>query len=145
MKENFDFSRVPNSFLLCFNQSCPRSGECLHFLAGQHVPADRPCGPAVYPSACQDGTCRYFRHSNVVRLAWGFDGTYTPLEPYFRSKARSDVQNMLGSVGTYYRYDHGERKLSPEQQERIHKILQDYGYNGPVTFKHVEECYDFTR
>ncbi len=139
----FDFSKVPSCYQLCFNVQCPRSAECLRFLAGQHAPASLETGMAIYPAAIRDGQCRFFRHSNVVRMAWGFDDIYLPLKPYFRPMARRAVCDMLGSEGTYYRYHHGERKLSPEQQQQIAEILKKYGYNGPVEFNHYEHIYDF--
>ena len=140
---DFDFSKVPVSYQLCFNAQCPRSAECLRFLAGQHVPVTLPMGLAIYPSAVRDGQCEFFRHNNPVRVAWGFGTIYPPLKPYFRSMARKAVRDMFGSEGTYYRYHHGERKLSPDQQQAIAELLKKFDYYGPVTFEHYEYSYDF--
>lgn len=143
MIDNFDFTKVPACYQFCFNSQCPRSAECLRFLAGQHVPATLQTGMAIYPTAVRDGQCEFFRHSNLVRMAWGFDDIYNPLKSYFRPMARKAVRDMFGSEGTYYRYHHGERMLSPEQQQAVADILRKYDYNGPVTFKHYEYIYDF--
>ena len=140
---DFDFSKVPTFYQFCFNSQCPRSGECLRFLAGQHVPATLQTGMAIYPTAVRDGQCEFFRHTHVLRMAWGFDNIYTPLKSYFRPMARKAVRDMFGSEGTYYRYHHGERKLTPEQQEQVAQILKKYDYDGPVTFTHYENTYDF--
>ena len=139
----FDFSKVPTYYQLCFNSQCPRSADCLRFLAGQHAPATLQTGMAIYPAAVRGGQCEFFRHSDVVRMAWGFDNIYKPLKPYFRSMARKAVRDMFGSEGTYYRYHHGERKLTPEQQQEIAELLKKYDYYGPVTFTHYENIYDF--
>ena len=45
--------------------------------------------------------------------------------------------------GPYYRYHHGENKLSPRQQEDIIKILANYGNTEGLAFDHYEMDYDF--
>lgn len=139
----FDYSKVPTYYQVCFHEQCPRSGECLRFLTAQHIPEKVVTGMAVYPTACHNGQCEFFRSSEKVVLAWGFSQLYTPLKRYFHSIARNDVVTYFGSEGTYYRYYHGERKLSPAQQQDIAGILKKYQYDGPLTFDHYEESYDF--
>ena len=36
----FDYTRVPRTFVHCFNNSCPRSAECLRHLAAENIPAE---------------------------------------------------------------------------------------------------------
>lgn len=143
MMENFDFTKVPTGYQLCFHGACPLRDECVRYLAGQHVPATLEMGMAVYPTAYHDGQCAFFRHNRVQRMAWGFGGIYLPLKSYLRAPARTAVCELLGSEGTYYRYHHGQRKLSPEQQEGVKRILREFGYNGEVQFEHYEDTYDF--
>ena len=142
MKE-IDFTTVPVSFRLCFNSQCPMSDRCLHYQTGLQLPPARTAGEAVYPNALSDGQCHYFREAAEQQMAWGFSMLYEPLKRYFRGEARESVKQYLGSNGTYYRYHHGERRLTTAQQEQILRILQQYGHPGPLVFDHHEPGYDF--
>ena len=57
--------------------------------------------------------------------------------PFARRRARS-------GNGPYYRYHHGENKLSPRQQEDIMQILAKYGSTDGLAFDHYEVDYDFS-
>jgi hypothetical protein len=49
----------------------------------------------------------------------------------------------LGGNGTYYRYDHGERLLTPEQQDWIINLFKQYGYTDNLEFDGDKEVYDW--
>ena len=51
------------------------------------------------------------------------------------------ITGFLGSVGSYYRYDKGERKLSPEQQKVIEGYMAKYGSTLERPFEHYEIGY----
>lgn len=146
MKENeFDFKRVPAGYQLCFHHQCPMHERCMHFVAGQHVTADRPCGQAIYPSAFQNDTCQFFRESDVKQMAWGFTHIYKNLPHYMRGAARRSVQSHLGGgVSTYYRYHHGERLLSPKMQQEVLDVVGRFGSTEGVRFDHYVSDYDFS-
>lgn len=55
---------------------------------------------------------------------------------------RSLMREYLGGCSTYYRYHHGERQLSPEQQEWIKQLFSQYGYED-IEFDCSEETLDF--
>lgn len=141
--ENFDFSKVPSGFPLCFHQQCPMSRQCIHYVAGQHVTSDCIVGYAIYPSACRNGKCKFFREAREARLAWGFKNIYKGLDRHQAAEARKRITGLLGSVGTYYRYQSGERKLMPNQQQAIEAILKASGGTGDVRYEHYEQSYDF--
>ena len=141
--ENFDFSKVPPGFPLCFHQQCPMCRQCIHYVAGQHVTSKCIAGYAIYPSACQNGKCQFFREAREARLAWGFKTIYNGLDRHQRAEARKSITAFLGSVGSYYRYQSGERKLMPDQQRVIEAILTEYGHTGEVVYEHYEPSYDF--
>ena len=141
--ENFDFSKVPSGYPLCFNNQCSRHESCMHFVAGQHVTEKRTIGYAVYPSALKNGDCCFFREACEAQLAWGFKLLYQPLPKHLRAEARNSITWYLGSVGTYYRYQNGERKLTSEQQQYIKDLLHEYGYDGEPQFEHYEPSYNF--
>jgi hypothetical protein len=50
-------------------------------------------------------------------------------------------ENRLG--GPYYRYHHGDNKLSPSQQADIMAILAKYGSTDGLSFDHYETDWDF--
>ena len=45
--------------------------------------------------------------------------------------------------GPYYRYHHGENKLSPQEQADILAILAQYGPTDGISFDHYETDWDF--
>ena len=46
-------------------------------------------------------------------------------------------------MGPYYRYHHGENKLSPKQQDDIMQILAHFGTTEGIHFDHYETDWDF--
>ena len=68
----FNFTSVPSTWELCFNKDCTHKDTCMHYFAGQHLPADKMTGFAVYPNALQNGKCRFYVKKRVIRAAWGF-------------------------------------------------------------------------
>ena len=146
MKENeFDFKKVPAGYQLCFHHQCPMRERCMHFVAGQHVSADRPFGLAIYPSALQDDKCMFFREDGIQRMAWGFAHLYENVPTHLRGSARKKVQSYLGnSCSVYYRYHYGERLLSPKMQQDVLNIIARYGSIDGIQFDHYESAYDFT-
>ncbi len=141
--KDFNFSKVPSGYHLCFHDKCPMHATCLRYVAGQHVTPKHTLGYAVYPTALKDGKCRFYREAREVSLAWGFKLLYKDIPHHLRSAARWDVTNYLGSVGTYYRYNSGERKLSVEQQEDILNMLSDYCDREKLRFEHYDPSYNF--
>lgn len=57
---------------------------------------------------------------------------------------RKRVKAYLGGNTTYYRYHHGERLLTPEQQEWIIALFRRHGYTGELGFDKYLDRYDFT-
>jgi hypothetical protein len=49
-----------------------------------------------------------------------------------------------GGCGPYYRYHHGENKLSPSQQEDIMNIMSKFCSTEGLSFDRYEWDYDFT-
>lgn len=129
-------------YLMCFNHECTTCGECLRYAVGQQVAQKRKWGLTVFPSAIQEGKCEYFQKNGPVQLAYGFSKVYADIPKHLRSSLRQDITGYLGSVGTYYRYDKGERKLSPEQQEVIMGYIAEYGGKQKRPFAHYETGYD---
>jgi len=143
-KDLFHLDVDPSYYLVCFNKECPQCGECLRYAAGAEISKKRTMGLTVYPSALQDGKCRYYRTSEKVELAWGLNAMHAHIPHHLHATVRRKITAYLGSVGTYYRYHDGTRKLSPAQQEDIKKMLADMGCPVERPFDHYITSYDIT-
>lgn len=137
--------KVPSTFPLCFNSSCPRRTTCLHYEAGQNIPSRVTSGCAIYPTALTiDGTCPYYRENVKVKLAYGFNTLYANVKKKDISQIRERLIAYVGNRTSYYRFNSGEKYLSPLQQEYILNIFKEYGYTDSLQFDHYLETYDFT-
>ena len=142
MEQHYDFSQIPSNWRYCFNSECPMCGECLRYQTGRQLPDDHECGHAVFPPALKDGSCRFFRKNEKVRLATGFLTGDKVLNNMFVA-LRHRLTAYLGGNGTYYLYRNGKRWLSPEQQNVIRQIFRDAGYQGDVRFAQYKDDYYF--
>ena len=142
--ENFNFDDVPNGYALCFNSDCPLSNQCLRHFTGEQVPSRITSGTSVYPTACTDGQCKYFKQIRVVRAARGFGDIFADVRRNDYPAMRRRLMKILGTGGTFYRYRNGEHLLMPEQQEAIRQIFRDFGYDDNVQFNGYVTVYDFT-
>lgn len=138
-----DFAEVSPGWQLCFCEGCPRHEECLRYVAGQQIPDKLHWGPAVYPTSWKSGECEFFREARILRLAWGFDLLYREVKQKDYTMLLDKVKGYLGGHGTYYRYNRGEKLLTPEQQEWIINLFHRYGYTEGIEFVHYRDAYDF--
>ena len=116
----------------------------MHYQAYLLQPQERLTGPAILPAAWQSGQCKYYCEDKPVKKAWGFTNIYDNVPHYLRAEARRRVKSYFSwGNGPYYRYHHGENKLSPRQQKDIMEILSDYGSTDGLEFDHYEMDYDF--
>lgn len=145
MEKRIDIKNIPWGYELCFNADCQLREKCLHYQAYLLKPAERLGGPAVYPDAWKDGQCRRFCEDKLIQVAWGFKNIYKNVPYYQRSEARLCVKNYFSSGnGPYYRYYHGENKLTPSQQQDIMNILAKFGPTDDLAFDHYESSLNFT-
>ena len=148
MKKNidiaFDFSQVPPSWHFCFCNECPQHGECLHFLAGRQLPDDVTWGEAIFPTAYKNGPCRHFKQVRVIRAAYGFAPLFKEVKQKDYTPLRDAMKQYLGSHGTYYRYNRGEKMLTPEQQQWILRLFARHGYHDGLAFEHYQDIVDFS-
>lgn len=140
---NIDYNSIPPSYPLCFHGTCPLAATCLRHLAGEHLPADAVWGPAVYPTALKDGQCKMYHKTRVIHAAYGFDTLFHDVKKRDDTPLRDSLKSYLGGHGTYYRYNRGERLLTPEQQAAILDLFRSYGYTENLAFDHYRDVYDF--
>lgn len=144
MAKKFTFREVPTGYRLCFNEHCQKHEDCIRFLAGQHVPATMMSGPAVYPNAVTDDICPFFKQTRIIHGAWGFRNLYKDVEKKDAQVLKAMIINYLGGPVACYGYMHGEKLLTPEQQDCIQGFFNELGYMQNIVFEGYSIMYDFT-
>ena len=98
----------------------------------------------MYPTAWQQDECPCYREKKLVRKAWGFSHLYDNVPHYQKAEARQCVRSYFSAgMGPYYRYHHGENKLTPKQQDDIMQILAQFGTTEGIQFDHYETDWNF--
>ncbi len=143
-KTLFNYADAPKSWYNCFNSACPKAGECMHFMTGKNVPADVTLGNAIYPNACKNGECRFFKQIRMMRGAYGFNTMLNDLKRKDEELLRGMITDYLGSNTTYYKFNRGEKLLTPEQHEWILALFRQYVYTGEKEFEGDRYIYDFS-
>lgn len=144
-KKEPTFNDAPPGYPVCFNEQCSRHGDCMHYHIGTLVPSYKKMGKAIFSNAWKDGECEFFSVKHPVRMAWGFNGLYKNMNNFHAAEARQQVRYYFGSgKGVYYRYHHGEKLLSPKQQQEILHIASLCGNVEGAEFDHYVTTYDFT-
>jgi len=144
-EKTLTFSDAPARYPLCFNHECPQRGECMHYYMGSLAPATKTSGAAIYPWACQNGSCRHFTKREKVDFAWGFNGLCRNLSTAARMEARMALRCHMGAgASAYYRVHNGEKLLSPAKQQEIIRLVSKYGKVDERPFDHYITRYDFT-
>ena len=143
-EKKLTYKDVPMGYPLCFNDECAKKASCMHYQARLLLPEGRQHGAAIYPTAWQDGECKYFREKRFIKKAWGFTHLYDNVPQRDRAEARYCVRSSFsGGNGPYYRVHHGENMISPEKQQEILKILSRFGSTDGIRFDHYVEDWDF--
>lgn len=135
--------QIPPSYARCFRSDCPKADTCARFLAGKYIREGQVCGEAVYPSAWQGGDCTMYKQTRVIRAAYGFKTLFAEVKRKDDTPLRNRIKAYLGGNTTYYRYHHGEKLLTPEQQEWIVDLFRRAGYTEELRFDGYRELYDF--
>lgn len=143
LSREFDFSKVPGWYALCFNAGCPLHDDCLHYLAGANVPENLEATKCVLPHMGRDGHCRWFDKTTVVTMASGFSRLYEHVLKKDYTSMRKNITAYLHGAKQYYQYMRGERPLTPEQQRGIQQIVRSYGYDWEVPFERYHSAYRF--
>ena len=88
----------------------------------------------------------YYQKPERVKMACGFGDLYDKVhDRHARHLIRLRLTEYFGSKGTYYRYQHGERLLTPEQQAWIQKLVKTYSNGKEVNYGSFIEGYDFQK
>ena len=139
----FDFAAVPKRYTLCYHEGCPLHDRCMRFLTAAHAPENLEVRRCVLPTAEKDGHCRWHDPIEVVTMAEGFSGLYDKVLKGDYTAMRKRITAYLRGVKQYYQYMHGERPLSPAQQQGLQQIVRDFGYDWDVPFERYFQAYRF--
>ena len=144
-----DFSKVPEWWAVCSRTDCPVAQVCLRQRVYSCMPKSVKTWRCLMPEVMMpiegDGRCRYFAKSEWVKFAYGFDSMMTKVHSRDgRFGIRMDLTHYFGSKGSYYRSKHGERQLSPADQQKVLSVFAQYGCVGDdFKFDRYEEGYAF--
>lgn len=143
ISQEFDFKTVPSWYVLCTNNACPLRQDCMRFHAGFHAPDSLESAHCVMPNTLKDGRCRWFDLKMIVVNAYGFSHLYDQVLKRDYTSMRKSITNYLHGTKMYYEYKRGERPLSPEQQQQIQLIVNNFGYDWEVVFDRYAEAYKY--
>ena len=137
----FDFSRVPSWYVLCTNNECPFQVECLRHLAGKNASENTEIAMCVMPKTLKDGKCRWFDKITIEVWAAGFTHLYDKVMKKDYTTMRKAITQHLHGCRSYYACMHGDRAISPEDQQWIRDYVKSFGYDWEVEFDRYFEDY----
>lgn len=135
--------QIPYTFSRCFQSDCPQADTCAHFLASKFIIKGQVSGPAIYPTSRLNGTCVCYKQTGIIHAAYGFKTLFAEIKKKDEKPIRDRIKKYLGGNTAYYRYHHGKRLLSPDQQEWILALFRQHGYTEELHFDGYQDIYDF--
>lgn len=133
---------APKGYVFCFQDKCPAADNCVHYFARQHT-GERLSAITIMEKAINGGKCQWFKPVRTIHGAYGFNSLFNEAKANDAPALRRTIKRYLGGNGTYYQYHHGERLLTPEQQEWILSLFRDYGYSGELHFDGFKDTIDW--
>ena len=128
--------KMPEHYLLCFNDDCPLADDCLHRLSARSGQQKDEVVTAVNPVRCSGKSCRYYKPNKVVIMAYGMKDSFHEVKADDISPLRNTLINHFGR-GSYYLRRNGLRPITPEEQQYICSVFRQYGYE--VKFDRMKE------
>lgn len=131
-------------YLLCYNATCHRKDNCLHWLVGQWASDDTLYATVVNPyrKDVVAGTCTDYCSNAKVKMARGMLNFYENI-PEGKAKAiRSDLIATFNKT-LYFKWRNGEKPITPEQQAQIASICRANGWTEPPVYDAYYEEYQF--
>ena len=135
--------QIPYTFSRCFQSDCPQADTCAHFLESKFIIKGQVSGPAIYPTSRLNGTCVCYKQTGIIHAAYGFKALFAEIKKKDEKPIRDRIKKYLGGNTAYYRYHHGKRLLSPDQQEWILALFRQHGYTEELHFDGYRDIYDF--
>jgi hypothetical protein len=132
MEKELRFEEVPDWWAVCIYETCPMKEQCLRYRAAMAAPPSLKVHKCVItrPVVGCD-RCECYEPVRTVRFAKGFGNIFMGVRTDAYRRLKPALMKYLGSTstskGTFYRYLHGERLLTPAQQDWIRQWLTRNG------------------
>lgn len=133
----------PERYVMCFCDKCPKAETCTQHLASQKLRDDDVDGYAVFPTMQNKDKCPYYKKIRTIHAAYGFNTIFRNAKQIDAPTLRKYIKAYLGGNGQYYHYHHGERLLTPEQQEWIINLFHQHGYSTNLEFDNYVDTIDW--
>ena len=138
-------NNIPSSFAVCNLADCPRKATSLRYQVMRSVLTVKTVAYTILPSALSStGECVYYRENSPSNMAYGFKRLLSNVNKLDVAPLRTEIMNYVGSHGGYYRYNKGEKLLTPAQQQDILEIFRRNGYTDNLQFDGCITTYDFS-
>ena len=136
MNKEPQYEKMPEHYLLCFNDECALAENCLHRLAARSGRQTDEVVTAVNP-VCNGGeSCRYYKPNKVSTMAYGMKDSFHEVKADHIASLRNTLINHFGR-GSYYLRRNGLRPITPDEQQYIACMFNQYGYE--IKFDSTEE------
>ena len=130
------YETMPEHYLLCFNDECALADECLHRLAVRSGRQKDEVVTAVNPLRNSGESCRYYKPNKVSTMAYGMKDSFHGVKADDIASLRNTLINHFGR-GSYYLRRNGLRPITPDEQQYIASVFNQYGYE--IKFDRTEE------
>ena len=131
-------------YLPCFIDGCSRHETCLHWLTGQNTTQNELnilCVNPMNPEVKAD-RCPLYRENRIVRYGRGMMNLLDKMPAGTGRAVRTRLISLL-SRKIFYEIRNGKRPVSPDQQQQIAAICQEYGWTADLQFDSWEEDYQW--
>lgn len=140
---NLKYEDLPDGWVVCFLNQCPRKETCLRYKGGMLLPDNIHECNSVTPIVLKLKSCPCFQEIETIRVALGFKNIFREVKARHAPRMRAQMMQYLHGNGTYYRYYRGEKALSPKQQIWIKELFRTYGYTQDIEFDDYKDTYRF--
>ena len=130
------YEKMPEHYLLCFNDECPQADSCLHRLAAQSGLQKDEVVMVVNPTRFCGKKCKYYKENKVAMMAYGMKDSFHDVKADHIASLLNTLINHFGR-GSYYLRRNGLHAITPEEQQYIASVFRNYGYE--LKFDRTEE------
>lgn len=134
------FREKVHHYLVCFIDQCPLHEQCLRWMVGQYADTRPLAYNAINPRNPNIGgeQCEMFRKCQRVMMKRGFKDLFHEMPGYMERGIRHSLISIFGHR-KYFEMRRGDRLITPEQQQDIAAICQQYGWTGPIVYDGEQE------
>lgn len=144
MKNDFDYSIVPYTFLHCIKAECSLANDCLRHKVMKHVTIEQTGISIVNPIRIPENAenCNYFYPDRMSRFALGITHLLDNIPHTLAIEIKREL-SVYFKKNTYYRIRNKERLIKPSEQELIRWIFIQKGITEEPVFDKYIEQYDW--